>query len=43
MLLTVSTFIGVVVAQGQPGGRQGRNPIRNQGGVPLKKARPEAG
>jgi hypothetical protein len=42
MLLTVSTFIGVVVAQGQPGGRQGRNPIRNQGGVPLKKARPEA-
>jgi hypothetical protein len=42
MLLIVSTFIAVVVAQGQPGGRQGRNPLRNQGGVPLKKARPEA-
>jgi dienelactone hydrolase len=42
IILTVSTLVGMVMAQGQPGGRAGRNPVRNQGGVPLKKARPEA-
>src|SRR5271157_5763191 len=35
-LVTVS----IVVAQAQPGQNRGR--IRNQGGAPLKKARPEA-
>ena len=42
VLLTASAFAGVVLAQGQPGGRAGRSPIRNQGGGLLKKARPEA-
>ena len=42
IFLTVSTIVSVVLAQSQPGGRTGRNPIRNQGGIPLKKARPEA-
>ncbi len=32
--------VGIVVGQGQPG--QNRSRIRNQGGAPLKKARPEA-
>ena len=36
-LMTVS----IVAAQAQPGQNRGR--IRNQGGAPLKKARPEAG
>ena len=33
--------VSIVAAQAQPGQNRGR--IRNQGGAPLKKARPEAG
>jgi hypothetical protein len=41
-LVAVSlVMVGIVVAQAQP--RQNRGRIRNQGGAPLKKARPEAG
>jgi alpha-beta hydrolase superfamily lysophospholipase len=42
MLILATVSVGMVLAQAQPGSRAGRSPIRNQGGVPLKKARPEA-
>jgi hypothetical protein len=37
------TMVGVALAQAQRQGRGARGQVRNQGGVPLKKARPEAG
>jgi len=39
----VLVMVGVALAQAQRQGRGARDPVRNQGGVPLKKARPEAG
>jgi hypothetical protein len=39
----VLSVIGIAAAQGQRRGQGGRDQVRNQGGVPLKKARPEAG
>jgi hypothetical protein len=35
-------LVGIVLAQGQKPARGPRGQVRNQGGVPLKKARPEA-
>jgi hypothetical protein len=42
MLTGLVTLVGMVVAQAPRQGRAGRGQVRNQGGVPLKKARPEA-
>ncbi len=39
-IVVASMTVGIVGAQVQPGQNRGR--LRNQGGVPLKKARPEA-
>jgi len=39
----VLAMVGVALAQAQRRGRGARDQVRNQGGVPLKKARPEAG
>jgi Serine aminopeptidase, S33 len=36
-------LVGMALAQAQRQGRGARGQVRNQGGVPLKKARPEAG
>ncbi len=41
-LVVISAFVGVAFAQGQRPNRNARGDARNQGGVPLKKARPEA-
>jgi hypothetical protein len=41
-LTGVLAFVGMVVAQAPRPGRGARGQVRNQGGVPLKKARPEA-
>ena len=38
----VAILVGMVVAQPPRQGRAARGQVRNQGGVPLKKARPEA-
>ena len=38
----VLAMVGVALAQAQRRGRSARDQARNQGGVPLKKARPEA-
>jgi hypothetical protein len=35
-------FVGAALAQAQRQGRAARGQVRNQGGIPLKKARPEA-
>ena len=42
MLTGLVTLVGMVVAQAPRQGRAPRGQVRNQGGVPLKKARPEA-
>jgi hypothetical protein len=42
-LAVVLTMVGIALAQAQRQGRGARGQVRNQGGVPLKKARPEAG
>ena len=41
-LTGIVTLVGLVVAQAPRQGRGGRGQVRNQGGIPLKKARPEA-
>ena len=41
MVVASLVTVSIVAAQAQPGQNRGR--IRNQGGAPLKKARPEAG
>jgi Serine aminopeptidase, S33 len=41
-LAVVLTLVGMALAQGQRPARNARGQLRNQGGVPLKKARPEA-
>jgi Serine aminopeptidase, S33 len=42
-LAVVLALAGIAVAQAQRQGRANRGQVRNQGGVPLKQARPEAG
>jgi hypothetical protein len=42
-LAVMLAFVGITLAQAPRQGRGARGQVRNQGGAPLKKARPEAG
>jgi hypothetical protein len=43
VLVVMFAFVSIALAQGPRQGRGARGQVRNQGGAPLKKARPEAG